>query len=359
MKRLIPLFLLIALTACQLDGLRAAPLPTAYPPEYVQTLVVMTAEALASPTPVPFTPTPIPPLQTPTITPTLAPFEQYTIEYLRRRSYGGGIIEPVEVQEDNSDFIRYLIRYPSDGLTMYGFMNIPKGDGPYPIVMIIHGLADTGTFNYLDYRSDLEDALTREGFIVIFPVLRGYPPSDSGDNMFRVGMSIDVLNLIAIVKTQGGQPGTLEKADPDRIGLMGQSLGGGITLRILTVIPDIKAAVLYSPVSGDELRNAQQLYRITREPQFQNELNTLPSLFLGISPMYYYSNITSPILLFQGTKDRTTPMSWAQGTCNLISTAGKSIDCIYYEGEGHIFSSEIRDDFFGSMFAFFKTYLSP
>jgi dipeptidyl aminopeptidase/acylaminoacyl peptidase len=165
--------------------------------------------------------------------------------------------------------------------------------------------------------------------------------------------------LIAHIKSQGAQPGLLEKASPDRIGLLGQSMGGNVALRVLTVSSDVKAAVLVSSLSGNEIKNSQQLYKISLEPQFQNELNTLPSQFLRISPVYFYSNITAPIQLYQGTRDNTVPMSWARETCSYLSTAGKNINCIYYEGEGHQFGRAVRDEFFASLFDFFGNYLSP
>src|SRR5215213_204673 len=69
-------------------------------------LVVPTATAI--------TPTPLP-------TPTLAPYEQYSIDYLRERTYGGGTIEVLETLAETESFTSYSIRYPSDGLNIYGF----------------------------------------------------------------------------------------------------------------------------------------------------------------------------------------------------------------------------------------------
>ena len=358
MKRLLPL-LILGILACQWSGAASPVISTPYPAEYIPTVVALTAAALGT-TPAPtLTPTVVQPTLTPTVTLTPAPYQQYTIDYLRQRSYGGGHIEIVNTIEISDQFTRTLIRYSSDNLTIYGFMNIPAGDGPLPVIIMLHGLGDSGSFNTLSFKSDIADALTRQGFIVLHPVMRGYPPSDSGDNMFRVGMAVDVLNLIGLIKTQGGQPGALEKVAPDRIGLLGQSLGGNVALRVLTVSPDVKAAVLYSSLSGNELRNSQQLYKISLEPHFQNELNILPSLLLNISPVYYYGNINAPIQLHHGTADETVPLSWAQETCSLLSAAGKIIDCIYHEGEGHIFSEDIKAEFLESMIDFYKTYLSP
>ncbi|HKY56288.1 MAG TPA: alpha/beta fold hydrolase [Anaerolineales bacterium] len=358
MPRLISV-LVLTILACRWSNSSSTTIPTLIPPDIIPTAVAMTFEVLATPTsPLP-TATATLPSSTPTITPTFAPYEQYTIDYLRRRSYGGGIIEIVRTTEVLDQFTRTVIRYMSENLTLYGFMNIPTGKGPFPVIIMIHGLGDSGSFSELNFKSDIVDTLTNQGYIVIHPIMRGYLPSDSGDNMFRVGMAVDMLNLIALIKTYAGQPGALEKAMPDHIGILGQSLGGNVALRILTVSAYVRAAVLYSALSGNELKNSEQLYKVTVDPQFQNELNVLPSQLQSISPMYFYGNITAPIQLHQGIIDETVPVSWAEETCALLSTAGKSIDCIYYEGEDHVFDGAIKAQFLENTIRFYKTHLLP
>jgi dipeptidyl aminopeptidase/acylaminoacyl peptidase len=358
MRQLIP-GLILALLACQWSNSTSPSIPTLIPPDYIPTAVAMTFEALPTATSIPSTFTATPFAPTPTIAFTPAPYQQYTIDYLRQRSYGGGIIEIARTMEVSDQFIRTVIRYTSDDLTLFGFMNIPAGNGPFPVIIMMHGLGDSGSFSELNFRSDIVDTLTNQGYLVIHPIMRGYPPSDSGDNMFRVGMAVDMLNLIALIKTQGGQPGALEKVMPDQIGILGQSLGGNVALRVLTVSSDVRAAVLYSSLSGNELKNSEQLYKVTVDPQFQNELNVLPSQLQSISPVYYYGNITAPIQLHHGTTDETVPISWAEETCSLLSTAGKSIECIYYEGEDHVFDDEIKAQFLEKTISFYKTYLLP
>jgi dipeptidyl aminopeptidase/acylaminoacyl peptidase len=177
--------------------------------------------------------------------------------------------------------------------------------------------------------------------------------------MFRVGMAVDMLNLIALIKTHSGEAGALEKVIPEQIGILGQSLGGNVALRVITVSSDIKAVVLYSSLSGNELKNSEQLYKVTVDPQFQNELNVLPSQLQSISPVYYYGNITVPVQLHQGTLDETVPVSWAEETCSLLNTAGKNIECIYYEGEDHVLDGDIKTQFLENTIRFYNTHLSP
>jgi dipeptidyl aminopeptidase/acylaminoacyl peptidase len=300
-----------------------------------------------------------PPTPTLTPSPTLAPYEQYTIEYLRRRAYGDGNIEVIEIMEETDSFTRYLICYPSDGLNIYGFVNVPKGEGSFPVIIAIHGLVDASTYQTLDYTTPDVDAITQAGYMVFHPNLRGYPPSDNGDNLFRVGMSIDVLNLMALIKSGSGPTELLSTAAQDQMGLWGHSLGGNIVLRVLTVSSDVKAAVLYAPLSGEEIRNAERLADATSDPTFQTELTLSPTISARISPIYYYSEITAPIQLHHGTADVAIPVAWSEETCNAVIAAGVQIECIYYPEERHTFSGRVTDEFYGALLNFYETHLSP
>jgi dipeptidyl aminopeptidase/acylaminoacyl peptidase len=307
---------------------------------------------VALPTAVVITPTALP-------TPTLAPFEQYTIPYLGRRAYGGGKIEVVEKLSESDIFASYSIRYPSDGLNIYGFVNIPKGKGPFPVIISVHGYAPYGEFDPFNTSQDFADFFAEHGFIVIHPGLRNHPPSDNGDNLLRVGMTVDVMNLIALVKTQTDLPAELAGVNPDRIGLWGGSMGGEIALRVLTISPDIKAAVLSSPLSGNEERNSRQLYEVFHDEEFQKDAQVPLELLDRISPMYYYHQIKAAVQLNHGTKDTTAPISWAVETCEFLESAGVSVQCIYYEKAGHAFRGDNAEKLRQNALEFYQTHLSP
>ena len=172
-------------------------------------------------TPVPATASPF--TSSPTSTPD--PYWKYTIEYLRSRSYGGGAVEVTETNARNSAFTRYLIRYPSDGLMIYGFMNVPNGKGNFPVIIALHGYIDPTIYKTFDYTTHYADALASAGFLVLHPNLRDYPPSDKGDNLFNVGMAIDVLNLISIIKSTGRTARSAAGSRPEPHWVMGAQHG--------------------------------------------------------------------------------------------------------------------------------------
>jgi dipeptidyl aminopeptidase/acylaminoacyl peptidase len=295
----------------------------------------------------------------PTVSPTPDPYFPWSIDYLRSRAYGGGQIEFLEVMEQNLYFTRYLIRYPSDGLNIYGFANIPNDEEAHPVIIALHGYIDPTIYNTLDYTTHYADALANAGYIVLHPNLRGYAPSDSGENMFRVGMAIDVLNLIALVQAQSGGTDQLRTAVPDRIGLWGHSMGGGITTRVLTVSDDVKAAVLYAAMSGDEQKNYEAIRQWSGQTRGLDELNIPVEALNRISAMYFFENIAAPVSIHHGMADALVPLDWSVTTCDQLQALGKNVECTYYQDMPHTFYGSGDQEFIQNTVRFFNQHLKP
>ena len=293
----------------------------------------------------------------PTVSPTPDPFAGLSIDELAARFYGAGMVTIVETLGTFPDFTRYLIRYPSDDLTIYGFMNVPAGEGPFPVVIAIHGYIDPAEYGTLDYTTPYADALARAGFLVLHPNLRGYRPSDSGPNLFRVGMAIDVLNLIGLVRQTGGLPGALAQANPDAIGLWGHSMGGGISLRVLTISPEVDAAVLYAAMSGDERQNYEAIYRWSDGQRGLAELSIPVDALTHISPIFYLERIQAAVSIHHGRNDELVPLDWSLDLCQRLSELDKVVECFTYNGQPHTFTGEGNEVFMQRVNDFFERYL--
>ena len=293
----------------------------------------------------------------PTLSPTPDPYAPWSVDYLRLRAYGGGQIEFLEVMQQNLYFTRYLMRYPSDGLNIYGFADVPNDEGPHPVIIALHGYIDPAIYYTLDYTTHYADAISSAGYIVLHPNLRGYAPSDNGENLFRVGMAIDVLNLIALVQAQTGGPDPLRTGMPDRIGMWGHSMGGGITTRVLTVTDDVRAAVLYGAMSGDERKNYEAILGWSGQTRGLEELNVPTENLNRISPMYFFQNISAAVSIHHGTADATVPLDWSVLTCDQLTSLGKSVECIYYQDMPHTFYGAGDEEFIQNTVQFFNQHL--
>ena len=340
----------------------------------IPTAIPLTPSAQPTETP-PETATPEPPPQpTPTASPTLEPtvtptstpdlYFDYTIEHLRKRAYGGGTLEILEVLAENSWFTRYLFRYSSDGLWIYGFLNVPSpaspaGDGPYPVIIALHGYIEPEIYNTVDYTTGYADSMTRAGYIVFHPNLRGYPPSDSGDNLFRVGMAVDALNLLALVKEKAQSIDKLKDIDPSRIGMWGHSMGGGVTTRVLTVSGDVQAAVLYAAMSGNERQNYEAINQWSGGERGLEELAVPLEELDRISPENYYGDITASVSIHHGRADQLVPLNWSVETCGQMAQLRIDVGCAFYEDMPHTFYGDGDLVFMQNVIDFFNRVLKP
>jgi hypothetical protein len=84
-----------------------------------------------------------------------------TIADLQARTYGEGKIEIEGVLGVYEDFIRFLISYESDGVKIFGFMNLPDGDGPFPVIVVVHGYVTPENYQTLAYTTPLAPSALR------------------------------------------------------------------------------------------------------------------------------------------------------------------------------------------------------
>lgn len=282
------------------------------------------------------------------------PYAGYTIDELAARHYGGGALQIEAPLTANDAFVRTLVRYPSDGLRIYGCMDVPRGEGPFPVAIVLHGYIPPYRYHTVTYTVRYVDALARAGYIAIHPNLRGYPPSDDGENFFRTGFAADVLNLIAIIKEQAGRPGPLEQADPSFIGLMGHSMGGGVAIRVATVSDDVSALVLYGAMSADEQKNYAQIDEWSYGWRGREERQVAPADLLRIAPVNYLDRITAPVSVHHGGADELVPVEWSLDLYRRLLVLHKKVTYHLYPGQLHTFAGEEDRLFMQRLVSFFE-----
>lgn len=247
----------------------------------------------------------------------------YSLEALAEREYGLGELTIEYPWHNEAEFTRYYITYDSDNLTIHGYVNIPKGKGPFPVVIALHGYIPPSEYQTLDYSTRYADAIAQNGYIVLHPNMRNFPPSDSPGRTrdFQAGYVVDVMNLLAYVKKEAGQKGSIfEAADLSRMGIWGHSLGGGVALRMTNLVPEIKATVLYGAVSQRYTNDAA-----------------------GFS-VYDLSATDAAYSVHHGTADPTVSVAWSEQLCKQLEEAGREHECFFYEDAPHTFIRQGNDD---------------
>jgi dipeptidyl aminopeptidase/acylaminoacyl peptidase len=332
-----------------------------------------------------FTPSPIPTL---TLTPFATPTRDelifpYTIDGLRQHDFQGGDIHIRETLDENEFYTGYLIYYPSDGLTISGVMQIPVGDGPFPVIIMNHGFFSRSIYNSGDGTDRASAFLAKQGYITLATDYRSWGDSDIGYSFFYSGLVIDVINLINAIPS-------IPEADQNRVGIWGHSMGGGVTMKVLTIVgavakhphPNIRAAVLYSTVSADDADiinrwgmgcfgdiltgeqifgcNSSDIIPLDLPLNLQNAYRlaaTDADTLKRIAPLYNLEYVTVPMQIHYGTDDGKyisgTPPEWSVKLTQGLRDAGKYVELYQYEGEGHSFIEQPWFDFMLRVLKFF------
>lgn len=268
------------------------------------------------------------------------------IEQLRQREFKGGEIKIEETLAHNNSYTSYIFSYPSDNLKIYGMMNVPEGNGLFPVVVLNHGYFNSSSFNSGDGTRTMADILATKGYITVASDYRGHGQSEDakqGSRGHRPEFAIDVLNLIASIKN-------IKQADVNRIGMWGHSMGGEVSLRTAEATDKVKAIALWAPTSANASDNAN-FYGGRHNPNTNN-----PELD-GVSSINYLKFITAPISLHQGLVDVEVKPEWSKELNDALKKEGKTVEYFEYAGQDHNFKNLGWDLISERTVAFYDKYL--
>jgi len=277
---------------------------------------------------------------------------------MRQQTYPGSEIAIEKRLEAGANYDRYIVSYRSEGLKIYALLTVPQGqkpEGGWPVVVFNHGYIPPAQYRTTERYVAYVDAFARKGYIVFRPDYRGHGNSegDAASSYGSPAYTIDVLNAVAAIQ---GFP----DADPDRIGMWGHSMGGGITLRAMVTTSDIKAGVIWAGTvaSYDDLFERRWGLAAggtnllpTLEPNSRrwrwlpDMLETYgtpeenPAFYAAISPNTYLSDLSGPVQLHHGTADASVPVEYSKMLETQIQTVGKPVELFTYKGDNHNISA--------------------
>ena len=193
------------------------------------------------------------PTPTPTATPTAKPKKKphpISVQALIEKSYDGR-----DLKGGPTDRRRWLVQalpgqsYKGDRERISGVMNVPDGKGPFPVLVLNHGYIDPDIYNPGQGMAREQDFLARRGFVVLHIDYRGHASSTNDPNVdyeLRLPYAVDTINAVKAVKSS-----KLKFLDKDRVGWLGRSMGGNVTLTALVARPGlVDAAVIYASTSS-------------------------------------------------------------------------------------------------------------
>jgi dipeptidyl aminopeptidase/acylaminoacyl peptidase len=222
-----------------------------------------------------------------------------------------------------------------DGLQIQGWLLRPKGSGPHPVVMDVHG-GPVSHWHPMWLGRALGPAalmLLRRGYAVFLPNPRG---SAAGGQSF----ARHVLGDMGGADTYdylSGLDYLVEKgiADPGRLGVMGGSYGGYMTSWLITQDTRFAAAVSVSPVT-----NFVTEHLASNLPHFvtmflTDTYNNAGGKYFQRSPIMHAHKARTPTLNICGALDRCTPPQEAVQFHNALLENGVKSVLVTYPEEGH------------------------
>ncbi len=220
-----------------------------------------------------------------------------------------------------------------DGETIQGWLAVPEGKGPFPVILHTHGGPETQTVEYFMPNSQ---AWLDHGFAWLAINYRG---STGFGRAFREKIwgnlgQWEVADMVAArdwLISEG-------IAAENQVFLHGWSYGGYLTLLALGRHPDLWAGGLAGTATVDwaleyaDLSAAMKGYSVALIGGTPDEK---PAQYAAASPMTYVDRVKAPVLIIQGRKDTRTPARPVEVYEARMKALGKSIEVHWYE-EGHL-----------------------
>lgn len=262
---------------------------------------------------------------------------------------------------DSADLVTpALITYPTfdsvdndEARRIPAFYYRPAGDGPFPVLIFIHGGPET--HYWPSFSPSVQYFVNDLHLAVIAPNVRGsggYGKKYLGlDNGLR--REDAVRDIGALLDWIGVQP----ELDSSRIAVMGGSYGGYMTLASLVHFNKrLKAGIDLYGISNfiTFLENTASYRRDLRRVEYGDERDSSMRTFLEkISPVNNASKIKAPLLIIQGANDPRVPASESEQIAAAVKKNGKPVWMFVAPDEGHGFrkkSNKEYQDYVTAMF---------
>ncbi|MEV4144351.1 S9 family peptidase [Amycolatopsis sp. NPDC049691] len=222
-----------------------------------------------------------------------------------------------------------------DGYPVHGWLVLPEGEGPHPVLRVVHG----GPFTQQDWAVfDEAQVYAAAGYAVVLGNPRGSAGygQTHGHAITEAFGTVDVDDVLALLDK------ALERPDLDssRVGIMGGSYGGFMTSWLAAHHGDrFKAAWSERAVNAwDSMVGSSDIgyffvdAYIGASPEVQREK----------SPLSYAAQIKIPFAVVHSEQDWRCPLEQAQRMFVALRRAGAPAEFLLFPGEGHELSRSGR-----------------
>ena len=222
-----------------------------------------------------------------------------------------------------------------DGLPLSGWLyRVPARDEPGPLVLSFHGGPEAQERPYFN---TTYQALLSQGIGVFAPNVRGssgfgkrFSNLDNGAR--RWDAVRDIESCIDYVVDNG-------LAAPGRIGIMGGSYGGYMTMMGLAQYPERLAAGanICGVVNFETFFEHTEGWMATISTIEYGDPATEAEMLRELSPIHHVSRVQSPTIVLHGANDTNVPVVEAEQVVQNLQARDVPVKYVLFEDEGHGF----------------------
>ncbi len=255
----------------------------------------------------------------------------------------GRVVEPEQVRTDLAADLRAtgladhleITASAPDGFPVHGFLLLPRGSGPHPVLLVVHGGPHAAYgWGLFDEAQIYADA----GYAVVLPNPRGsagYGHEHGRAVLGRLG-TVDADDVLALLDA------ALERPDCDstRVGVMGGSYGGFMTSWLASKAPDrFTAAISERAVNAwDSFAGSSDIGYFFAEVYAGAGRDSQ----WAASPLAYADQIELPLLIIHSENDWRCPLEQGQRLFVALKSRGHEVEMLLFPGEGHELSRSGR-----------------
>jgi dipeptidyl aminopeptidase/acylaminoacyl peptidase len=240
-----------------------------------------------------------------------------------------GSKQPLVDSEQLAD-VKYITYPARDGWKIPGFLTIPKGEPPFPTIILPHGgpyVTETVIYD------EWSQVLANNGYLVLQPQYRG-----------SLGYGMDFWEGAFINGGQGGYKMQDDKddgalylvedglADPDRIAMFGWSYGGYAALIAASRTPQLYQCTIAGAAVADRL---MQINYIRDNLRGADEISWTDMWDDSISPIEEVEKVNVPILVIHGSVDQRVPTKHAHKYIKQLDKYHKNYKYVELDGADH------------------------
>lgn len=233
------------------------------------------------------------------------------------------------------------LEWSSDKFNIQGWLLPPARVEPgkkHPMVVLIHGGPSSATepewpASFGMSRAILA-ALSARGYYILLPNPRG--SYGQGEDFTRANVKDfgggDLRDVLA------GVDAVIKKypVDPARLGVMGWSYGGFMTMWTVTQTNRFRAAVAGAGIANWQSYYGQNLIDQWMIPFFGASVYDDPAVYEKSSPIRFIKKVKTPTLVIVGERDAECPVPQSYEFWHALRTLGVPTQLTIFPGEGHL-----------------------